>query len=55
LIRIDRYSEQVELPLAAIAFLEIDAFVRRFNLEWFVVGTPTRQFGFCRCGSSFRW
>jgi len=37
--RIARYAEQVELPRAATAFLEIDAFARRFNLEWFVVGT----------------
>jgi hypothetical protein len=36
--RIEQYAERVELPRAASAFLEIYAFTRRFNLEWFVAG-----------------
>jgi hypothetical protein len=34
---IDRFAEQNELPQASRAFLEVDAFTRRFGVEWLVI------------------
>jgi hypothetical protein len=34
---IDRFADQNKLPRASRAFLEVDAFTRRFGVEWLVI------------------